>query len=137
MSLSKLRQSLCHILVLLLLAMPGTSGADQEVGKTIFLVNESDRVVAVNAETGQFFDLVLSAKERVHERHVANGVAILVTNQRFAGVSNYPSGWSSVRRRAGEKIVSTEAADYSALVVTSDRLLVFNGKTGAWSERRR
>ena len=137
MTLSILRQSLGHMLVFLLLALPGTAGAEQEVAKTIFLVDESDRVVAVNAETGQFFDLVLSAKEKVHDRMVANGVAILVTNQRFAGVSNYPSGWSSIRRKAGEKLVSTEAADYSALVVTSDRLLVFNGKTGAWSERRR
>ncbi|MDX2456832.1 MAG: hypothetical protein QNL87_04930 [Gammaproteobacteria bacterium] len=137
MTLSILRQSLICILVLLLLAMSGISGADQDVEKTIFLVNESDRIVAVNAETGQFFDLVLSAKERIYDRIVANGVAILVTNQRFAGVSNYPSGWGSVRRKAGEKIVSAEAADHSALVVTSDRILVFNGKTGAWSERRR
>jgi len=137
MALSVLRQSPGYFLLLLLLAMPAVSGADQDVEKTIFLVDESGRVVAVNAETGQFFDLVLSAKERIRERYAANGVAILVTNQRFAGVSDYPSGWSSVRRRAGEKIVSAEAVDHSALVVTSDRILVFNGKTGAWSERRR
>ena len=35
------------MLVLLLLAMPGTAGADQEVGKTIFLVDESDRTYTV------------------------------------------------------------------------------------------
>jgi hypothetical protein len=137
MVLSKLRQSLESLLILLLLSLPGTAGAAEDVEKTLFLVTESDRVVAVNAETGQFFDLVLSAKEMIHERLVANGVAILVTNQRFAGVSDYPSGWSSMRRKAGEKVVSAEAAGHSALVVTSDRILVFNGKTGAWSERRR
>jgi hypothetical protein len=137
MSVFVLRQTLSYLLVFFLLAMPGASGADQEVEKTIFLVDESDRVVAVNAETGQFFDLVLSAKERILDRIVANGVAILVTNQRFAGVSDYPVGWSSLRRKAGEKVVSAEAADHSALVVTSDRILVFNGKTGAWSEKRR
>lgn len=76
MTLSILRQSLICILVLLLLAMSGISGADQDVEKTIFLVNESDRIVAVNAETGQFFDLVLSAKERIYDRIVANGVEI-------------------------------------------------------------
>jgi hypothetical protein len=137
MSVFVLRQTLSYLLVFFLLAMPGISGADQEVEKTIFMVDESDRVVAVNAETGQFFDLVLSAKERIQDRIVANAVAILVTNQRFAGVSDYPSGWSSLRRKAGEKVVSAEAADHSALVVTSDRILVFNGKTGAWSEKRR
>ena len=137
MSVFVLRQTLSYLLVFFLLAMPGASGADQEVEKTIFLVDESDRVVAVNAETGQFFDLVLSAKERILDRIVANGVALLVTNQRVAGVSDYPVGWSSLRRKAGEKVVSAEAADHSALVVTSDRILVFNGKTGAWSEKRR
>jgi hypothetical protein len=121
----------------LLLAVVSIAGAAEDVEKTIFLVNEADRVVAVNAETGQFFDLVLSAKERVEERHVANSVAILVTNQRFAGVSNYPSGWGTRRRRAGETVVSTEVAGYSALVVTSDRILVFNGKSGSWAEKRR
>ena len=126
-----------YLLVLLLLAMSGLAVADQDVEKTVFLVYETDRVVAVNAETGQFFDLVLRAKERIRDRIVANGVAILVTNQRFAGVSDYPSGWRSLRRKAGEKVVSAEAADHSALVVTSDRILVFNGKTGAWSEKRR
>lgn len=137
MVLSRLRQSQSYFLIFFLLVMPGISGAGQDVEKTIFLVDESDRVVAVNAETGQFFDLVLRAKERIRDRIVANGVAILVTNQRFAGVSDYPVGWSSMRRRAGEKVVSAEAVDHSALVVTSDRILVFNGKTGAWSEKRR
>ena len=137
MILSVVRQSLNYFLVLLLLVTSGTAGADQEVEKTIFLVDETDRVVAANAETGQFFDFVLSAKERIRDRLVANGVAVLITNQRFAGVSGYPSGWSSVRRKAGEEVVSTEAADHSALVVTSDRILVFNGKAGAWSEKRR
>ena len=81
---------------------------------TLGLINEPGRVVAVNAETGQFFDLALSARERVQENHVADSVAILITNQRFAGVSNYPSGWGTLRRKAGESIVSTEVADHSA-----------------------
>jgi len=130
---TKLRQSL----LFLLLVLSGTAGAVDDVEKSLFLVNESDRVVAVNAETGQFFDLVLSAKERIRDRYVASRVAILITNQRFAGVGAYPSGWSSLRRKASEEIVSAEAVDYSALIVTSDRILTFNGKTGAWSEKRR
>jgi len=136
-ALSMSVQFLRYITLLLLLAIAGAAGAARDVEKTIFLVNEADRVVAVNAETGQFFDFVLSAKERIQERHVANGVAILITNQRFAGVSNYPSGWGDLRRRAGESIVSTEVADHSAVVVTSDRILVFNGKSGSWAEKRR
>ena len=131
-----LQRSFYSLLLILLLAVPGAAYTT-DVQKSIFLVDESGKVVAVNAETGQFFDLDLSAKERVRERHVAKGVAILVTNQRFAGVGAYPSGWSSLRRKAGEKVVSTEVEGLSALVVTSDRILTFNGRTGVWSERRR
>ena len=126
-----------HILLFLLLAMPGAVNAGEEVEKTIFLVNEHDRVVAVNAETGQFFDFILSAKERIQQRFVANGVAILVTNQRFAGVGIYPSGWISMRRKAQEKVLSTEVEDRSAVLVTSDRILTFSSKSGVWSETRR
>lgn len=137
MSLPLLYRLLQAVLFGVLLGTGYPAFAEEDVGKSLFLVNESDRVVAVNAETGQFFDLVLSAKERVQNRYVANRVAVLVTNQRFAGVGAYPSGWSSLRRKAGEKIVSAEAVDYSALIVTSDRILTFNGKSGAWSEKRR
>lgn len=137
MSRSVLPRFLRAALLGVLLGTGYPAFAEEELGKSLFLVDESDRVVAVNAETGQFFDLVLSAKERVQNRYVANRVAVLVTNQRFAGVGSYPSGWSSLRRKAGEKIVSAEAVDYSALVVTSDRILTFNGKSGAWSEKRR
>lgn len=121
------------LLVLFSTALP----ADEDVEKSIFLVTESDRVIAVNARTGQFFDLDFSAKEEVQERFVADGVAVLVTNQRFAGVGVFPSGWSSLRRIADEKFISAEVADYSALVITSDRVLTFNGKSGAWSHTRR
>ena len=126
-----------RVLLFFLLAVPGVVNAGEEVEKTIFLVNEDDRIVAVNAETGQFFDLIISAKERIQDRFVANGVAILVTNQRFAGVGIYPSGWSSIRRKAQEKVVSAEVADRSAVLVTSDRILTFSSKSGVWSETRR
>ena len=46
---------LSRVLVLLLLAIPATAAADEVVAKTIFLVDESDRIVAANTATGQFF----------------------------------------------------------------------------------
>ena len=137
MSLSGLSRFLRVVLFSLLAGVAGKALAEDDLGKSLFLVDESNRVVAVNAETGQFFDLVLSAKERIQDRYIGNRVAVLITNQRFAGVGSYPSGWSSLRRKAGEKVVSAEAVDYSALVVTSDRILTFNGKSGAWSQKRR
>ena len=130
-------RSLSRALLSLLLVIPVAVVADEVVAKTIFLVDEKDHIVAANTATGQFFSLTIHAKEKIHQRYVANGVAILVTNQRFAGVGSYPSGWSSLRRIADEKIVSAEVADKSALLVTSDRILTFNGDSGSWSETRR
>ena len=127
---------LCGLAGVLLLASAATAGGE-EVGKSIFLVTEDRRVTAVNAETGQFFDLDMSAKEVVEQRVVAKGVAIVITNQRFAGVGVWPTGWSSNRRMAGEKVVSTEAEDTSAVIVTTSRVLSFNGRTGSWAEKRR
>ena len=127
-----------RVLLLACLLAPFTAAqAEGIVTKTIFLVDEDDKIVAANTETGQFFDLKINAKEKIQQRYVANGVAVLVTNQRFAGVGSYPSGWSSLRRIADEKVVSAEVVDRSALLVTSDRIITFNGDRGAWSERRR
>jgi len=120
-----------------LLAVTGPALADGNVPKAIFLHQEDDRIVAGNAETGQFFDLRISAKEEVLDRHVANGVAIVITNQRFAGIGTFSSGWQDIRRIASEKVVSVDVGDYSALLVTSDRLLTFNGRNGSWSQTGR
>lgn len=130
------RQILCDCAVVLLLAFSAAAAGD-ELDKTIFLVMEDATVTAVNAETGQFFDLDISAKEVIEQHIVAKGVAIIVTNQRFAGVGLWPSGWASNRRVAGEQVLSAEAEDASAVIVTSNRVLSFNGRTGAWAEKRR
>jgi len=52
-------------------------------------------------------------------------------------VGSYPSGWSSLRRIADEKVVNSEVVDRSALLVTTDRIITFNGERGSWSETRR
>jgi len=122
---------LAHLMLLLLL--PGVANAEDTVEKTLFLVTESDRVVAANADTGQFFTLDLHAKETVERSQVASAVAVLVTNQRFAAIGAFPGGWRSIRRKAGETFISAEAEGYSALVVTSDRILSFSGRKGSWS----
>jgi hypothetical protein len=135
---SGVRRLACRLTSVLMLAiMSAAVQADDDVPKTIFLVSEDDRVVAANADTGQFFELELHAKEKVEHSHVANGVAILITNQRFAAIGAFPGGWRSIRRQADEAFVSAEAAGYSALVVTSDRMLSFSGRNGSWSYRNK
>lgn len=121
--------------VLAMLAAGAVGGHEAE--KALFLVMEEDRVVASNAQTGQFFDLDLKAKEEVLESIVASGVAVVVTNQRFAGIGGFSGGWRSLRRMAGEEFRSAEAQDYAALVVTSNRIISFSGRNGSWSHTAR
>jgi hypothetical protein len=120
----------------LALLVAGRAGG-HEVEKAVFLVMEEGRVVASNAQTGQFFELDLKAKEEVLERIVANGVAVVVTNQRFAGIGAFSGGWRSLRRMAGEEFKSAEAQDYAALVITSNRIISFSGRNGSWSHTAR
>ena len=124
------------LLLLWLLLAQAPAGAGS-ADASMFLVDGDGRVTAVNSETGQFFDLPIRAGEQIEHRLTGNGVAVLVTSQRFAGIGAWPSGWASIRRSAGEGFIRAEAEGYSALVVTSDRILSFNGRTGSWSETRR
>ncbi|MEN8106929.1 MAG: hypothetical protein ABFS22_02880 [Pseudomonadota bacterium] len=122
----------------MLFSLNHVMATDQEVEKAIFLFqDDDDTLTASNAQSGQFFKLVLSAKEKVQQQYVANGVAIVITNQRFAGVGTFSGGWNSVRRIAGEKLISADVQDLSAMLVTSDRLLTYYGRSGAWSQTRR
>jgi hypothetical protein len=123
--------------MLAVLAGMSTSGADEEVEKAIFLYRDDDGLIAGNAQSGQFFRLELSAREKLIEQFVANGVAIVVTNQRFAGVGTFSGGWNSLRRIAGEAFISAEVRDLSAMLVTSDRLLTYYGRSGAWAQTKR
>jgi len=108
-----------------------------KVEKVLFLVIEPDEVIASNTKSGRFDSLELHAKERIQDYQVANGVAVVVTNQRFAGYGVLAGGWQTLRRQAGESAESIQAEDYSATVVTNDRILNFYGRTGSWNQRRR
>jgi hypothetical protein len=112
------------------------AGAD-DVEKLLFLVVESDEVIASNTMLGRFDRLEMSAKEKILDYKVSNAVAVVVTNQRLVAYGVQPGSWKSRRIIAGEKLESMEVADYSATVVTSDRILNFYGRTGTWSETKR
>jgi hypothetical protein len=79
----------------------------------------------------------LSAREKILDYKVSNAAAVVVTNQRFAAYGLFHGGWNSRRVHADEKIESLEVADYSATLVTSDRIMNFYGRTGTWSETKR
>lgn len=129
-------RKLLAVFVTALLATQPSARAD-EVEKTLFLVVEAGEIIASNTLAGRFDRLDLDAKEKVVDYKVANAVAVVVTNQRFAGYGVLAGGWQTLRREAGEDIESLQAEDYSATLVTDDRILNFNGRTGAWHQLRR
>ena len=85
----------------------------------------------------KYTELEMSAKEDIVNYKVSSAVAVVVTNQRFAAYAVQPGSWKSRRIIAGERLESIEVADFSATVVTSDRILNFYGRTGTWSETKR
>ena len=130
-------QSVCKALLLVVLLLPLSPVAADVVEKVLFLVIEKDEIIASNAKTGRFDRLELRAKERIVEYKLANAVAVVETNQRYAAYGVFTGQWQSIRLIAQEKTESVQAEDFSATVVTSDRILNFSGRSGAWSETRR
>ena len=126
--------TLCLVALLHPAAPPAAADV---VEKVLFLIVENDEIIASNAKTGRFDRLDLHAKERVIDYKVANAVAVVATNQRYAAYGVFAGGWQSIRLIAQEKTESMDAEDFSATVVTSDRILNFSGRSGAWSETRR
>jgi hypothetical protein len=122
--------------VLLGVALVSPVCAD-EVEKVLFLVVERDEVIASNTKAGRFDRLKLQAKERIRDYQVANAVAVVVTNQRYAAYGVLSGGWQSIRLIAQEKTESIQVADYSATIVSSERILNFYGRSGTWNEARR
>jgi len=116
------------------LVLPVCAG---EVEKLLFLVVEKDEVIASNTKAGRFDRLQLHAKERISDYQVANAVAVVVTNQRYAAYGVLSGGWKSIKLIAQEKTESIQVEDYSATIVSSERILNFYGRSGAWNEVRR
>ncbi len=115
---------------------PGFTQASETVAKQVHLIVNGNRLIASNVRFSRFDDLKLQAQEQLGEQIEGQAVIVVVTNQRLLAYGAL-SGWKSIRRKAGEEILSVRAEDYAALVETDSRFLNFNGRTGVWGERDR
>jgi hypothetical protein len=106
--------------------------AQEPVPKQVHLVVDGTRLVASNVRQSRFDELKLNPRERIRESSVGEAVIIVATNQRIIGYGSI-SGWRVVDRITNEEIESISADDYAGLVVTTQRLLNFNGQTGVWA----
>jgi len=108
----------------------------QGVPKQVHLVVDGNRLVASNIRSSSFDELRLRARENVRESVEGEAVLVVVTSQRILGYG-VVSGWRQIDRVANERIETVTAEDYAGLVVTSERMLNFNGESGVWGERER
>jgi hypothetical protein len=117
-------------------ALAGAQSGGSYVPKQVHLVTDSGKLFASNVRLNRFDELRLDAQERVLDQQVGAAVAVVITNQRIAAYGVL-SGWRSIDRMPNEQIESVMAEDYAGLVVTSSRMLNFNGETGVFAERKR
>jgi hypothetical protein len=114
-----------------------TRAGAHDVEKQVFLVVDNDEIIASNTRLGRFDRLKLGPREELLDYKVASAVAVVVTNRRFFAYGALHGSWHSRRAHADEQVELLEVADYSATLVTCDRILNYSGRTGVWSETRR
>jgi hypothetical protein len=131
--------ALCCALACIAVALGGVARAQSDSGhvsKQVHLVTDNGKLFASNVKLNRFDELKLDAQERVLDQQVGAAVAVVVTNQRIAAYGVI-AGWRSVDRTPNEQIESITAEDYAGLIVTSVRMLNFNGETGVWAAQKR
>jgi len=124
------------ILSLVLSSAPVRANQDPPA-RLLYIVVEPGRIAASNILFSRTDEFDLAAREEIVEQRTANAVAAFVTNQRILGYSVYTASWMALPLKPGEIVEQFEAEDYSAFVLTSKRILNFNGRIGYWSVTRR
>jgi hypothetical protein len=128
----------CLLLALMLTAPGMVLARDQDSpARLLYVVVEPDRIAASNILFSRTDEFDLAAREEILEQRTGNAVAAFLTNQRILGYSVYTASWMPMPLKAGEIVEQFEAEDYSAFVLTSKRILNFNGRIGHWSVTRR
>jgi hypothetical protein len=118
--------------------LPAAAAApDSPPPRLIFWHMEGDRVIVSNIRFSRTDELRLRGREQVEETASSTAMLVLVTNQRFIGYSVYTASWQSVSRRPSEALETIDAEDWAGYVLTSRRVLNFNGRNAHWSERNR
>ena len=113
-----------------------SGGGYSSVPKQVHLVTDGAKLFASNVKLNRFDELKLNAQERVLDQQVGAAVAVVITNRRIVAYGVL-SGWRSLDRMPNEQIESVTAEDYAGLIVTSIRMLNFNGQNGVFAERKR
>jgi hypothetical protein len=106
-----------------------------ELGDRVALVATDRRVLGFDGGSGNLVEQELGPRERVIDTRVSANLALAVTDRRALGLSPFAGGFFTTALRLGESIEAFEASSDVATLTTSQRLLIFRGPTGTWSER--
>jgi hypothetical protein len=129
-------------LALALLAPPGGAHARGDRGDTpledVLQIAVIDRaLVALAAGGGRGPRAALRLGETVLEQHTRGRVGVALTDRRILAVSAGSAAWQDVSYRSAEQVAGApELGDRVALVVTSLRVLGFDGGSGNLIEQR-
>jgi hypothetical protein len=115
----------------------GQLGSDEPPARLLFWHRDGDRIIVANIRFSRTDELELDGREQLEETASSNAVLVLVTNRRFLAYSVFTASWQAVDRRVGETLEQLAAEDYAGYVLSSKRVLNFNGRTAVWSEGRR
>ena len=117
----KVSHCVLRVLVVLFVLLPLAAAAEKAQEKVVYLIVEESRLIASNTLLSRF-DLQTMTR---------------LPYWSILGYGAHAPAWQPVRIRAGEQIVSVEAKDASASVLTSDRYLNFNGRRGTWAVKKK
>lgn len=133
-----MRLPLTLLLACLLVFCAAPAAADDgPPARLLFWHTEGDRVIVANVRFSRTDELRLRGREIIEETASSGAMLVLATNQRFIGYSVYTASWQSLSRRPGETLETVRAEDWAGYLLTSRRVLNFNGRTAAWSEGNR
>ncbi len=106
------------------------------LSERVALVLTDQRALGFSA-SGGWLARSIGPREWVRASRIGPSTAVIVTNRRALGFSPRGRGFFEEDLRLHEDIESVNAGSGVATVTTSQRILVFQGASGTWRERRR
>ena len=101
----------------------------------MFLHIERDGITAYAPGRRRHAEVRRQANERFLLTRTTPVLGIVVTTDRYLGYGIRGSGWRKVNRLPLEKLVDLRVQDSSAIILTSHRVLTFDGR--GWTTRTR